>query len=325
MITTIGIAIAAGAASALMYASRGSGVPISLVLTSLAPLPLIVAAIGWGPLTAAIGGVAVATIFALLFGVPTAVAYATTVALPAWWLGHLALLGRAVPNAASSGNGAAPPASTMEWYPTGRLLLWIAAIAALLAFVSLLAISSDAEAIAATFRRNFLRAASVFGERGLPIDESVVDRMVAIAPATAPPFPFFVWTINLWLAGKIAVISGRLNRPWPDLKATALPPMTLVALCVALAFCFSGGMVAIIAKVIAGALLTAYALTGLAVLHTLTLGSSNRVMWLVLSYASIFVLMLWPLFLATIVGLADAIFGFRERFMRTRPPPLPVA
>ena len=28
---------------------------------------------------------------------------------------------------------------------------------------------------------------------------------------------------------------------------------------------------------------------------------------------------------APLPGLADAIFGFRERFMRTRPPPLPAA
>ena len=48
--------------------------------------------------------------------------------------------------------------------------------------------------------------------------------------------------LNLWLAAKIAATSGRLQRPWPDLKSTELPPMTLVALCVALAFCFLGGL-----------------------------------------------------------------------------------
>ena len=85
-----------------------------------------------------------------------------------------------------------------------------------------------------------------------------------------------------------------------------------------------GGLLSILAKVVTGALLTAYALTGLAVLHTLTLASSNRLVWLVLSYA-VTIVLIWPLFIMAVLGLADAVFGFRERFMRTRPPPLPAA
>lgn len=324
MIAIVLVAIASGAASALMFASIISGALISLVLFNLAPLPLMVAAIGWGPLAAAIGGVAAASVFGLLFGLPFAIAYATTAAVPAWWLGHLALLGRPAPNAASQGNGATPPATAMEWYPTGRLLLWIAAIAALLAFVTLLTIGTDSEAIAAAMKRAFGRMVRLFALRGVTIDEGVIDAMAALAPAGIPTGPIIILTINLWLAGKIAATSGRLNRPWPDLKATALPPMTLVALCVAIAFCFTGGLLAVLAKVVAGALLTAYALAGLAVLHTLTLALSNRTIWLVFSYA-VMIVLFWPVLAMALLGLADAVFGFRERFMRTRPPPLPAA
>lgn len=324
MIAIVLIAIAAGAASALMFASIISGALISLVLFNLAPLPLMVAAIGWGPLTAAIGGVAAASVFGLQFGMSFAIAYAAIAALPAWWLGHLALLGRQVANATPGENGAAPPANAMEWYPTGRLLLWIAGIGVVLAFITLLTISSDAEVIMAAMKRGFARMVRVFAQRGITIDEGVIDKMATLAPAGVPTGPIIILTVNLWLAGKIAVTSGRLNRPWPDLKATALPPMTLVALCVALAFCFTGGLLAVFAKVVTGALLTAYALTGLAVLHTLTLALNNRTIWLVFSYA-IIVLLFWPLFAVVVLGLADAIFGFRERFMRTRPPPLPAA
>lgn len=324
MIAMIAIAVAAGAASALMFASVISGALVSLVLFNLAPLPLMVAAIGWGPLTAAIGGVAAATVCGLLFGMSFAVAFATTAALPAWWLGHLALLGRPLPQAAMPGNGAAPPAQTMEWYPTGRLLLWLAAIAAMLAFMTLLTIGTDAEAIAAAMKRGFARMVRLFALRGITIDEGVIEAMVSIAPAGFPAGPMLMLTVNLWLAGRIARTSGRLNRPWPDLKATALPPMTLVAFCVAIAFCFTGGLIAILAKVVTGALLTAYALTGLAVLHTLTLASGNRMVWLFVSYA-VTIVLIWPLLIMAALGLADAVFGFRERFLRTRPPPLPAA
>src|SRR6266478_6424972 len=104
MMTTILIALAAGCASALMFASIISGALISLVLFYLAPLPLMVAALGWGPLCATIGGIAAATGLGAIFGLPYCMAFVLTVALPAWWLGHLALLGRPAANGVSSGN-----------------------------------------------------------------------------------------------------------------------------------------------------------------------------------------------------------------------------
>src|SRR2546429_4495182 len=108
MIAIVAIALFAGAASALMFASIISGALISLVLFYLAPLPLMVAAIGWGPLSAAIGGVAATIGLGALFGLPYCFAYALTVALPAWWLRHLAMLGR--PGAHAAAGDAAPPA-----------------------------------------------------------------------------------------------------------------------------------------------------------------------------------------------------------------------
>src|SRR6202048_3383907 len=116
MIVIVFIAMAAGCASALMFASIISGALISLLLFYLAPLPLIVSALAWGPLCAGIGGIAAAIGLGAIFGLPYCLAFALTVALPAWWLGHLALLGRPLPGAAS-GNGAAPP--ELEWYPVG--------------------------------------------------------------------------------------------------------------------------------------------------------------------------------------------------------------
>src|SRR5258708_14330859 len=114
MIAIVFVAIAAGCASVLMFASIISGALISLVLFYLAPLPLMVAALGWGPLSATIGGIAAATGLGAIFGLPYCIAFAVTVALPAWWLGHLALLGRRTSHGASSGNGAARVAPDLE-------------------------------------------------------------------------------------------------------------------------------------------------------------------------------------------------------------------
>src|SRR4051794_39567943 len=119
MTAIILIAIVAGCASALMFASIVSGALISLVLFNLAPLPLMVAGLGWGPLTASIGGIAAAVGLGTVFGFAYCIAFALTVGLPAWWLSYLALLGRSNHNHALSANGTSAVAPAVEWYPTG--------------------------------------------------------------------------------------------------------------------------------------------------------------------------------------------------------------
>ena len=156
MIAIVLIGLAAGCASALMFASIISGALISLVLFYLAPLPLMVAAMGWGPIAATIGGIAAASGLGAIFGLPYCVAFALTVALPAWWLGHLALLGRPVSSTAPA-TGPVPAAPTMEWYPVGRILLWIAGFAVLTTIAAMLTLGTDAETITGTLRRGLLR------------------------------------------------------------------------------------------------------------------------------------------------------------------------
>jgi hypothetical protein len=151
--------------------------------------------------------------------------------------------------------------------------------------------------------------------------EQWIDALVTIAPAAAAVVAMMTLTLNLWLAARITATSGRLHRPWPDLKSAALPPMTLAALCVAVAFCFSGGLLAILAQIVTAALIMAYALTGFAVLHTVTLALKSRVLWLSCTYAIVMVFG-WPVLAMVVLGLADAVFGIRQRYLQGRPPPL---
>jgi hypothetical protein len=323
MIVIILIALAAGSASALMFASIISGALISLLLFYLAPLPLMVAALGWGPLAATIGGIAAASGLGLMFGLPYCIAFVLMVALPAWWLGHLALLGRPIADA-EAGDGAQPAAPAMEWYPVGRILLWIAGFAMLTTIAAMLTLGSDAETITASLKRGLLRILAPRNSAPSVDTERWVGALAIIAPAAAAIVAMMTLTLNLWLAGRIAATSGRLHRPWPDLKSAELPPMTLVALSVALAFCFIGGLAALFAQITATALLMAYAITGFAVLHTLTLALKGRAFWLSCTYAFV-VVFGWPVLAMVALGLADAVFGFRQRFMRGRPPPVPAA
>ncbi|MBR1086754.1 DUF2232 domain-containing protein [Bradyrhizobium manausense] len=319
------IALIAGAASALMFASIVSGALISLVLFYLAPLPLMVAAIGWGPLYATLGGIAAAIGLGAIFGLPYCLAFAVTVALPAWWLGHLVLLGRHVAGMTPAAATAQPAEPDIEWYPVGRLLLWIAGFAMLTTIAALLTLGSDAETITGTLRRGLLRILHATDPQASGEADQFIDALVRIAPAAAAIVSMMTLTLNLWLSAKVTATSGRLRRPWPDLKTAELPAMTLAVLCVALAFCFTGGLIAIVAQIATAALMMAYALTGFAVLHTLTLALKSRTFWLGSTYAVV-VVFGWPVIAMVILGLADAVFGFRERFLRNRqPPPLPTA
>ena len=323
MIAITLIALAAGCASALMFASIVSGALISLVLFYLAPLPLMVAALGWGPLSATIGGIAAATGLGAIFGLPYCIAFAVMVALPAWWLGHLALLGRPAPSD-GSGNDAAPVAPVLEWYPVGRILLWIAGFATLTTMAALFTLGSDADAISGALQRGLLRILGPRDEASSGDIQRWVDAVVIVAPAAAAVVAMMTLTLNLWLAAKITATSGRLHRPWPDLKSTALPPLTLVALLVAVAFSFAGGLPAMLAQIVTTALMMAYALTGFAVLHTLTLALKSRTFLLSCTYVMV-VMFTWPVLAMVVLGLADAAFGLRQRYLRRRPPPIPAS
>jgi hypothetical protein len=323
MIAIVLIGLAAGCASALMFASIVSGALISLLLFYLAPLPLMVAALGWGPIAATIGGIIAASGLGAIFGLPYCIAFAITVAVPAWWLGHLSLLGRPLPGAAA-GNGSAPAAPQLEWYPVGRILLWIAGFAALATIAAMLTLGTDAETITNSLRRGLSRILGARDAASSGDIERWVAALAIVAPAAATIVAMMTLTLNLFLAGKITATSGRLHRPWPDLRSAELPPMTLVALSVALAFCFIGGLAAMFAQIATTALMMAYGLTGFAVLHTLTLALKSRVFWLCCTYA-IVVAFGWPVLAMIALGLADAVFGIRQRYLRGKPPPLPAS
>lgn len=313
MIATISIALAAGFASALMFASITSGAAISLLLINLAPLPLMVVGLAWGPLSAAVGGVAATVVIASLFGLPYCIAFAMVNVLPAWWLAHLVLLARQQEDATAG------PDEKLEWYPVGRVLIWILVFATIITATTLLTMGTDAAAIQSTIRKGWVE---LLEATGLVLNNSTLDTLVVMAPMGAEIAAVAMLIFNLWLAAKIAATSGRLHRPWPDLKSITLPTATIAALFAAVACCFSGGLLAILAQVLTAGLSIAYAMTGFAVLHTLTLAMKSRALWLGCAYAVV-AGFAWALLAVALLGVADAVFGLRQRYLRERPPPLP--
>ena len=315
MIATLPIALAAGLASALMFASITSGAAISLLLINLAPLPLMVVGLVWGPLGAAMGGIAATAVIAALFGLPYSVVFAIIHALPAWWLSHLVLLARPVATTAASDQ----PDSALEWYPVGRILLWVVVFATIMTAATLLTMGTDAATIQSTIRKGWVE---ILESTGFTLSDSTLDALVVIAPIGGEIAAVTMLALNLWLAAKIAATSGRLHRPWPDFKTIAPPRLTIAALFVAIACCFFGGLLAMLGQMVTAGLSVVYAMTGFAVLHTVTLAMKSRPLWLGCVYA-VAAGFAWALLAIALLGVADAVFGFRERYLRSRPPPLP--
>ena len=304
----VSIGVAAGAASALLFASFASGSLLSIPLFYLAPLPILIAALGWNHIAAAIAATIAALALALIFGGFFFVSFLIGIGLPAWWLGYLALLARPVAN----GGG-----ENLEWYPVGRLVAWAAILSACVVSLVMLTIATEAETLRTTLQRAF---EPLFrGQTRMP--RMLLEYPHLVLPPAAGVLTTMISVFDLWLAGRVVRTSGRLRRPWPDIAALSFPPAILPVFAAALVGSLVlSGMAGILATVLTAALLTAFGLLGLAVLHTLTRAINGRGLVLGAVYGAIAVFG-WPLLLMALLGISDSLLDLRGRAARRGPPP----
>src|SRR5258708_22085605 len=107
---------------------------------------------------------------------------------------------------------------------------------------ALLTVGTDAATITDALRRFLQRILDLRDVAPTPETEQLINAFVTMAPAAAATFAMTTLTLNLWLAAKITATSGRLHRPRPRPPIVAPPPLTLAALCVAIAVRFNGGL-----------------------------------------------------------------------------------
>ncbi|MBS7703877.1 DUF2232 domain-containing protein [Chelatococcus asaccharovorans] len=319
MAISILVGLGAGIVSALLFAVVISGSVLALLLSYIAPLPILVAALGWNHRAGLVAVVTGAASLAIIFAPPSGIAYAIGIALPAWWLGYLALLAR-------------PGENGPEWYPIGRVLAWSAAIAAGVTLAGAWGIGgsyADFEATMGRAIRAFLTmegapagsgapspapSADALGlPAGIALDDLVDAIITAVPPLAAASFVLML-ILNLWLAAKTVAISQRLPRPWPVIADTTMPRTMLPALVVAAVLSVLGsGFIGLTATALAGALICAYALQGLAALHALTRGKPGRPFILGLTYAILVIFLVWILPVLALFGIIDTLLGLRAR------------
>ncbi len=331
------VAIVAGAAAALLFSLVNQATLLAVALAYLAPLPIMIAMLGFGGF-AGVGATVTASL--IVFGLVVeqqphewshslddaglaALTFVLGLGLPALWLSYLASLSRAKGNFSWTIATRAGRSFAREYCPLERILTSAVAISATLAV---------AAAFYASFRAGGFEAAlDLVVKEVTPILESLTadqpqlvsridPRMVArwIALAAAPTMAastLVMLLANLWLAGRVTQVSGRLPRPWPNIaRELQLPRIYAPVFAAAIiATYFFGRLPGLISAIVAATLGVAFALQGLAVIHDLSRGSRFRKPMLFLIYFGLFALMPWPLVVFALIGLAEAAFSLRER------------
>jgi hypothetical protein len=318
------VGLGAGAAAALLFASATAGSWLSIILFYLAALPIMIAGLGWSHWAAMVAAISGAGAVGALFGSMPLFTFLVGVGIPAWWLSYLTLLAR--PVATAPGNLPAAANDALEWYPVGRLVAWAAVMAPIFVVVVLiLAFGIDADGYRAAMTKTIAEALSRFfaenPELSKASSERLVAFLVAITPPTAAVGTTIISVVNLWLAARVVSFSGRLKRPWPDLSAITFPKMLISALAIALVLNVAGGMLGIIALVFSSTLMLAFALVGLAVLHTVTRGLTGRPFMLGSVYISAPLLSGWPILAFALIGVGETAFDLRARLARKRGAP----
>lgn len=338
MVQTLGIGIGAGLVSALLFGMLLKATPLAIVLYLLAPLPILIVGLGWNARAALAAAVSGSLVLALAVGPFLGLGFAAYLALPAWWLAYLALLGR--PNADG----------TLEWYPTGRLLGWTGATAAL-AFIAIAVLSApdhetfqgQLRGLAGTVVRAQMRdvpppARPDAGRtdtnrtdtgnpetdrpdaaRGAP-DAAEPEAHADLADALARAVPAFaanglalLLTFYLWASARIVQLSGRLPRPWPDIPSTAMPRAMLGLLAVAVILAFAPGYAGVLGTALVGSVSAVFALQGLAAFHDRSRGRPARGLMLFGLYLILFFTQGVALIVLTLFGLADTALDRRRR------------
>ena len=316
------IGVSAGAATALLFSSVASGSLLSVFLFYLAPLPILIAAMGWSHWAALIAAVVASASLAAVFGGFFFIAFMLAIGLPAWWLGYLALLARPATRATPDG---------LEWYPVGHLVFWAAIIGAAIVIAGMLTLGTDLENFRNSLRSGLERtlkmpARAPSNPGGAAPDVSdpsrLIDILVAVLPPAAAVLAAITNVVNLWLAERVVKISGRLRRPPSDLPAMQFPVYAPALVGASVVASLLPGMVGTSAGVLAASLLMAYAILGFAVLHMITRGMGARPFTLSGIYVAVFVFG-WPVLVMSLLGLADTAFDLRGRASRRRGPPNP--
>jgi len=303
-----GFAVVGGIASALVFAVLGRGQFEGFLLAHLAPLPLMIVALGLGighGATAALFGALLLSIWPnWLFGM----AYGLLVALPAWlscWALAGAPLGRS-DRLAPAQSGWAIAAQSLTLAAAVVFLIGGAKIADGVLGAPLLPVQQQLDAALEA-----IKAENDLGGALKPEEIKLIAQRWA--PGILALYVTLWQALNLWAAGRLTQISGMLKQPWPDVAAQfALPRALSALLLVGAGLAFAPVALGAAGLAIALPLGLAFGFQGLAVTHFWLRGSASSLLVLSVLYFCLGVFGA-PMILFSLLGLADVFLHFRQK------------
>jgi hypothetical protein len=285
------------------------------VLFFLSPLPIGMAGLGWGVRAAYVAAVSAGAVLALGLGARVGLKHLLIMSLPTVIATYYLLLNRV------SGEIDAKGSPVIEWYPLGRVVAGLAIYAGCLAALSILVLGTDIETIKAAIRPTMEQAvkAGLAGPNSPAgkLSTGNIDDLTVVGLTILPIGSAAIWfgvaNLNLWLAAVVNRKSARLERPWPDLTQIALPGFMLLAFAIAVALSLTGGVPGLLASGFATAIMIAYLLVGLAMIHNFTRGASIRpgILWAI--YVLLFIATQYIGPLIALLGLAEPLLPWRRR------------
>ena len=297
-----------GGTSAVLSIAFITGSPMMLVFANLAPLPLFLVGLGFGPAAGTVAGIIGLILSGVFGGVVAAGLFGLVHALPTWLAVRQALL----KHVASDG--------TTHWYPIGAVLSWLSALAGALLIVATLASYPGGtgleEAVTA-----YLDQVMVVLMPGVGVSdrEVFVAALVPLFPSTAGISWIAVIVGNGLFAQAVLAKSGRNIRPSPTIKDFTLPDWMswLLVASAALALLGSGDL-EYIGRNLAAIMAVPFFVLGAVVVHALASRTPSPKVLLVAFYMVLFVSG-WARVAIAGLGLIEQWVGVRRRAAASHP------
>lgn len=295
----------AGVLSALLFLSIAIGSAGAVILGYLAPLPLFAMGLGAGLISAATAGATATALVGLIAGLIPALTFAALLVAPAVVLIRQALLSRIDAD------------GRLEWYPPGRLVMWLTGIGAVL-FLAASLFASGSRSVEDRLR-GVLSALLSQHLGGAPAAQLqwLVDLLAAYPSIILVSSWMTMVAINGILAQGLLSRFQHNLRPSPAIGAIELPrSIGLATAAAALVAALASGWLEFASRNLLVMLGFAFFFAGLGVVHGLLRRAGHPQFVLVGFY--VFTLAFfwsgWPILLLAVIGFIDHWVHFRQRF-----------